>query len=247
VRPLHVGGRAFRDRADAGRALAGRLGSYVGRDDVFVLGLPRGGVPVAAEVAVALDAPLDVVLVRKLGVPGHPELAMGALGPGGVRVLNTPVVRSLGITTAVLDEVTAREQAELDRRQRLYRGQRPPPELEGKVVIVVDDGLATGATMRAAVSALRVTGPARIVVAVPVGAQPTCRELAAEADEVVCVRAPATFQAVGQWYDDFSQTTDEEIHRLLSPGPRPPGRPGGAAAAGGSMAARSDGGGPDGT
>lgn len=238
--PLHVGGRAFRHRADAGRALAGRLGHYAGRDDVIVLGLPRGGVPVAAEVAAALGAPLDVLLVRKLGVPGHAELAMGAIGPGGIRVLNTPVVRALDISDAVVDEVARREQVELDRRQRLYRGDRPPPEIRARVVILVDDGLATGATMRAAVSAVRAASPARVVVGVPVGAAPTCEELATEADEVVCVRSPDSFQAVGQWYDDFSPTTDEEIARLLASGYSDPAPTGGEDTAGGSMADRTD-------
>jgi len=224
-------GRAYRDRADAGQVLAAELGRYAGRDDVAVLGLPRGGVPVAAKVAAALGAPLDVLLVRKLGVPGHAELAMGAIAPGGVRVLNPTVVGSLGISDEVVEEVARQEEAELARRQALYRGDRPPPELAGRVVIVVDDGLATGATMRAAVSAVRATGPARVVVAVPVGARRTCRELAEVADEVVCARMPASFLAVGQWYADFSPTTDEEIRGLLD---APPGeRPG----AGGSMPA----------
>lgn len=242
-------GRAFRDRADAGRVLARQLLDYAGRDDVLVLGLPRGGVPVAAEVATALDVALDVLVVRKLGVPGHSELAMGAIGPGGTRVLNADVVRSHRITGAVLDEVAGRERLELVRRQQLYRDDRALPQLEGKVVIVVDDGLATGATMRAAVSAIRAAGPARVVVAVPVGAASTCRDLAAEADDVVCVRVPVTFQAVGQWYDDFSQTNDEEIRALLAarwPKGVPPTDD---APAGGSMAARTDdgGGGPVGT
>jgi putative phosphoribosyl transferase len=221
-----LGGRAFRDRADAGRVLASQLGQYAGRHDVIVLGLPRGGVPVAHEVATALGAPLDVLLVRKLGVPGHTELAMGAIGPGGVRVVNPSVVGALEIPDEVVDEVAREEEAELARRQQLYRGDREPPAVDGKVAIVVDDGLATGATMRAAVSALRAYGPARVVVAVPVGARRTCRELEEVADEVVCARIPATFQAVGQWYADFAPTSDAEIARLLGDagsGGDPPG------------------------
>jgi predicted phosphoribosyltransferase len=172
-------------------------------------------VPVAYEVAVALEAPLDVFVVRKLGVPGHAELAMGAIADGGVRVLNQSVVELLGLGDAVIADVAAREATELARRQVAYRGARSPVDVAAKIVIVVDDGLATGATMRAAVVALRSQGPARIVVAVPVGARSTCEQLRAEADEVVCVRAPFTFQAVGQWYEDFSPTTDEEIRSLL--------------------------------
>ncbi|HEV3402037.1 MAG TPA: phosphoribosyltransferase family protein [Acidimicrobiales bacterium] len=211
-----LGGRAYRDRIHAGRVLASQLAQYAGRDDVVVLGLPRGGVPVAHEVAAALGAPLDVLLVRKLGVPGHTELAMGAIGPGGVRVVNPTVVGPLGIPDEVVDAVAREEEAELARRQQLYRGDREPPAVAGKVAIVVDDGLATGATMRAAVSAVRGLGPARVVVAVPVGAGRTCRELEDVADEVVCARMPATFQAVGQWYADFAPTGDAEIRRLLS-------------------------------
>lgn len=218
-------GRAFRDRADAGRALAGKLAHCARTPDVVVLGLPRGGVPVAYEVAVALGAPLDVFVVRKLGVPGHAELAMGAIADGGVRVVNESVTKSLGLGEAVIDEVAASEGVELARRQLAYRGDRPPLDVSGKVVIVVDDGLATGATMRAAVVALRAQGPARVVVAVPVGARPTCAELQAEADEVICLRAPLSFMAVGQWYDDFSPTTDDEIRVLLAraSGPARPG------------------------
>jgi predicted phosphoribosyltransferase len=200
---------------DAGQVLALELRAYGGRPDVVVLGLPRGGVPVAREVATALGATLDVLVVRKLGVPGHPELAMGAIAPGGVRVLNANVVHSLGISPSTIDEVAREEAAELERRQRLYRGDRPFPKLADQVVIVVDDGLATGATMRAAVAALRADRPRRLVVAVPVGARSTCRDLSEEADDVVCARTPALFQAVGQWYRDFSPTTDEEIRRLL--------------------------------
>ena len=212
---MPLGDRAFRDRADAGRALAALLDRYRGRPDVVVLGLPRGGVPVAAEVASALGAPLDVFLVRKLGVPGHAELAMGAIATGGVRVVNQSVVDALDIPPAVIDEVAAREGAELGRRQRLYRGDRRPPEVAGRVVIVVDDGLATGSTMRAAVAAVRAQGPTGVVVAVPVGAAATCRALEADADEVVCARAPAAFRAVGEWYDDFLPTGDGEILAAL--------------------------------
>ena len=207
---------AFRDRADAGRALAARLGHLAGRDDVLVLGLPRGGVPVASEIASALGAPLDVLVARKLGAPGHSELAMGAVAPGGVRVLHHAVVRALGVPPEVVDHVARREEAEVARREESYRKGRPPLDVAGKAVVVVDDGLATGSTMRAAVAALRTLGPRRIVVAVPVGAQETCAQLATEADEVVCLEMPAGFRAVGQWYDDFSQTTDDEIRALLA-------------------------------
>ncbi len=189
---------------------------YARAPDVVVLGLPRGGVPVAYEVAVALGAPLDVFVVRKLGVPGHAELAMGAIADGGVRVMNESVAESLGLAESVIEEVAAREGLELARRQAAYRGGRQPVDIASKTVLVVDDGLATGATMRAAVVALGAQGPARIVVAVPVGARSTCDELRAEVHEVVCVRAPITFQAVGQWYEDFSPTTDEEIRSLLA-------------------------------
>ncbi len=216
----------FRDRADAGRALAGALGHLAGRSDVVVLGLPRGGVPVAHEVALALGAPLDVLLVRKLGVPGYSELAMGAIATGGVRVLNRAVIDPLSIAPEVVDQVAAREGAELDRRERAYRPGRPPLDVSGRVVVVVDDGLATGSTMRAAVAALRALGPERIVVAVPVGARETCQALAGEADEVVCARMPTAFRAVGEWYDDFSQTTDDDIRALLGPAPRSEGRSG---------------------
>ncbi len=216
----------FRDRADAGRVLAGALDHLRGRDDVVVLALPRGGVPVAFEVAKALGAPLDVLLVRKLGVPGHAELAMGAIAPGGVQVLNHVVTDALRIPPDVVDRVAAREGAELERRERAYRPGRPPLDVAGKVAVVVDDGLATGSTMRAAVAALGALGPARIVVAVPVGARETCEQLAREADEVVCARMPMGFRAVGEWYEDFSQTTDDEIQALLGPLFRLEGRPG---------------------
>ena len=206
----------FRDRADAGRQLLTRLGRLEGRDDVLVLGLPRGGIPIAYEVARGLGAPLDVFVVRKLGVPGQEELAMGAIATGGVRVVNPDVVEGLRIPPAVLDRVAAEEARELDRRQRAYRGDRPVPDVRGKTVILVDDGLATGSTMRAAVAALRAQGPQRIVVAVPVGAQSTCEELGREVDEIVCLATPEPFLAVGRFYDDFSQTTDQEVHDLLS-------------------------------
>jgi len=205
----------FRDRTEAGRLLAGKLMKYANRPDVLVLALPRGGVPVAYEAARALHAPLDVFLVRKLGLPGHEELAMGAIATGGVRVLNEDVVRGLGIPGEVIDAVAAEEQEEMGRRERAYRGGRPAPEVRGRTVILIDDGLATGSTMRAAVAALRRQGPARIVVAVPVGAVETCAEFQDEADEAICARTPEPFRAVGLWYDDFSQTTDEEVHDLL--------------------------------
>jgi putative phosphoribosyl transferase len=205
----------FRDRVEAGRQLATKLTAYAGRPDVLVLALPRGGVPVAFEVARALDAPLDVFLVRKLGLPGFPELAMGAIATGGVQVLNQDVVRATGVPEAVVASVTAEERRELKRRERDYRGDRPPPDARGRVVILVDDGLATGASMRAAVEALRRLGPARIVVAVPVGSPQTCAEFQAEADEAICARTPEPFFGVGRWYDDFSQTTDEEVRSLL--------------------------------
>jgi predicted phosphoribosyltransferase len=206
----------FPNRAEAGRRLAEKLEQYAGRDDVIVLGLPRGGVPVAYEVAQRLGVPLDVFIVRKLGVPGFEELALGAIASGGVRVLNDDVVRALPNANELVESVTARETAELQRREQAYRDGRPPPELRGRVVILVDDGLATGATMRAAVAALRQLGAAKIVVAVPVGAADTCRELEEEVDETVCVMAPEWFQAVGQFYEDFSQTSDDEVRELLA-------------------------------
>ena len=209
----------FRDRTDAGRQLAAELERYAGRDDVLVLALPRGGVPVAYEVARALRAPLDVFLVRKLGVPGQEELAMGAIASGGVRVLNSDVVDHLHIPDSIIDAVARQEQDELERRGREYRGDRSPPDVRGRTVILVDDGLATGSTMRAAVAALRRLGPSRIIVAVPVGARDTCEDMAREADEVVCARTPEPFLSVGVWYGDFSQTTDEEVNALLEQAP----------------------------
>jgi predicted phosphoribosyltransferase len=205
----------FRDRSEAGRYLAARLHQYANRPDVIVLALPRGGVPVAFEVARQLNVPLDVFLVRKLGLPGREELAMGAIATGGVRVLNDEVIRVLRVPEEIIDAVAAQEQEELERRERLYRGDRPPPDVRGRTVILVDDGLATGSTMRAAIAALRAQHPARIVVAVPVGAPDTCAEFKDEADDVICARTPEPFFAVGLWYADFSQTTDEEVHDLL--------------------------------
>jgi predicted phosphoribosyltransferase len=206
----------FRDRTDAGRRLAARLGEYAGRTGVLVLALPRGGVPVAFEVARSLRAPLDVFLVRKLGVPGHEELAMGAIATGGVRVVNQAVVRELGIDGGAFEEVAGRERAELERRERAYRGGRAAPEVRGRTVILVDDGLATGSTMRAAAVALRRREPERLVVAAPVAAREACEELRAEAEEVVCAETPEPFHGVGRWYEDFSQTTDEEVRELLA-------------------------------
>ncbi|MBA2572148.1 MAG: phosphoribosyltransferase [Gemmatimonadetes bacterium] len=205
----------FQDRVEAGQVLASELGAYVGQPDVLVLALPRGGVPVAFEVAQALHAPLDVFLVRKLGVPGHEELAMGAIASGGVRVLNRSVVDSLSIPDHVIAAVAVQEQRELERREHAYRGNRPDPEVRGRTVLLVDDGLATGATMRAAAAAIRAQEPRRLVVAVPVAARETCDEFRDEVDEVVCAITPEPFYAVGVWYRDFSQTTDEEVHELL--------------------------------
>ena len=205
----------FRDRADAGRRLAEKLTAYANRPDVLVLALPRGGVPVGGEVAQALGAPLDVFLVRKLGVPGCEELAMGAVATGGVRVLNDEIVRGLGISEREIDAAAARELQELARRDRLYRGDRPPPDVAGRTVILVDDGLATGATMRAAVQALRQQHPVRIVVAVPTASPDTSEALKVEADDVICAMTPEPFFAVGHWYEDFRQTTDDEVRDLL--------------------------------
>ncbi|MDG3004334.1 phosphoribosyltransferase [Paludisphaera mucosa] len=219
----------YRDRRDAGRVLATRLTRYAGRLDVLILALPRGGVPVAYEVARALHAPLDVFLVRKLGAPGQPELAFGAIATGGVRLLNANVVEGLGIAPEVVEAITAEESEELRRREREYRGSRPAPDVRGRTVILIDDGLATGASMRAAVAALRRGGPGRVVVAVPVAARSTRDDFGRDVDEMVCARTPEPFHAVGLWYRDFSQTTDEEVCDLLrraaeDPGPSDRGR-----------------------
>ena len=206
--------RAFRNRAEAGRRLASALRHLAGRNDVLVLGLPRGGVPVVYEVAKALGAPLDVFVVRKLGVPGHREFAFGAIASGGVRVLTEEIGRRLD--PRIVDAVTAAEQDELRRREYAYRGESPPLDVAGKTVILVDDGLATGASMRAAVGALRALGPARIVVAVPTAAPQACDDFRKEVDEVICADTPAHFIAVGERYDDFSDTSDEEVRWLLA-------------------------------
>jgi putative phosphoribosyl transferase len=206
----------FRNREEAGRELGRALSSRFGhRDDTVVLALPRGGVPIGYEVARAIGAPLDVFIVRKLGFPGHEELAMGAIASGGVRVLNDELFRQVPVPMHTVDAVTQREMLELERRERSYRGSRPPLNIRDKTVIVVDDGLATGSTMRAAVRALRQMNPRSIVVAVPVAAKETCDEFRAEADEILCLRTPEPFQAVGLWYDEFDQTSDEEVHELL--------------------------------
>ena len=208
--------RPFANRREAGIELASKLRQYAGRTDVVVLALPRGGVPVAFEVAEALHAPLDIFLVRKLGLPGHPELAMGAIASGGVRVLTEDVVRWYSVPDRTIEAVARQEQAELERREREYRQGRPLVDLRGKTVILVDDGLATGSTMKAAVEAARRHGPAQVVVAVPVGAPSSCEEVAEITDETVCARTPEAFSSVGQWYYDFSQTTDEEVRALLA-------------------------------
>ena len=211
-----AGDQVFADRAEAGQILAAALGQYAGRQDVVVLGLPRGGVPVAAEVAKALRVPLDVLVVRKLGAPGQEELAIGAIGEGGVRVLNAGLVRSLGLTDDDIDRIAVREERELERRVAAYRGGHDALEVAERTVIVVDDGVATGATMRAGLQALRAMGATKIVAAAPVGAEDSVATLAEEADEVVVLQTPAWFSAVGQWYENFGQTTDDEVRRLLA-------------------------------
>jgi predicted phosphoribosyltransferase len=208
----------FRDRIDAGRQLADRLNQFAKQPDVVVLGLPRGGIPVANEVATRLAAPMDVFLVRKLGVPGQAELAMGAIAEGGIEVLSRDLIRELGIPNSLVERTAVRERLELERRDVLYRGNRHAVDVRDRTVILVDDGLATGSTMQAAILALRQRRPKRIVVAVPVGARETCQSLARSADEVVCLATPEPFNAVGLWYEDFSQTSDEEVRRLLASG-----------------------------
>ena len=205
----------FLNRRQAGKKLAAKLKKYADRPDVLVLALPRGGVPVAYEIARALNAPLDVFLVRKLGVPNDEELAMGAIASGGVRVLNEELTSRFHFPESVIDEVASREQKELERRESLYRGARPAPNVKGRMVILTDDGLATGSTMRAAATALRQLEPLKIIVAVPVGAAETCEEFRSEVDEVVCAATPEPFMAVGAWYSEFSQTSDDEVRELL--------------------------------
>lgn len=205
----------FKDRRDAGQKLATELSAFAGRSDVVVLALPRGGVPVAFEVALALGAPLDIFIVRKLGLPGHEELAIGAIASGGVRVLNNDIVQTLRIPERVIDRVAQRELQELERRERAYRGDRPMPDVRDRTVILIDDGLATGASMRAAVAGLRALHPAQIVIAVPTAAPETCAALEREVDQIVCAMTPEPFYGVGRWYEDFSQTTDEEVRMFL--------------------------------
>jgi putative phosphoribosyl transferase len=205
----------FRDRTEAGRVLAHRLVAYANYPDAVVLALPRGGVPVAFEIAEALNLPLDIVVVRKLGVPGHEEFAMGAIASGGASILNQDLIRQLSLSDEIIEHIVAREQRELERRERTYRGQRPVLDVRDRIIIIVDDGLATGSSMRAAIAALRQKGPAKLIVAVPVGARITCSELEALADEVICLETPENFSAVGLWYRDFSQVTDEEVNDLL--------------------------------
>jgi putative phosphoribosyl transferase len=208
----------FQDRTDAGRRLAKELIAYKDQPDVLVLALPRGGVPVAVEVAEVLHAPLDIFLVRKLGVPGQEELALGAVASGGVRVLNQSLVRSLRISREEIEAVTAAERKELERRQRLYRDDRPAPEIRNRTVILVDDGLATGATMRAAVRALRQQQPARIIIGVPAASPQTCDEFRNQVDDIVCAITPDPFYSVGMWYRNFSQVSDDEVRALLAQG-----------------------------
>lgn len=212
----------FRDRVEAGERLAERLAEVPLGPDPLVLALPRGGVPVAAPVANRLGAPLDVLVVRKLGMPGHGELALGAVASGGVRVLNEEIVRSFAVDAGVIEQVAERESKEVERREHLYRGDRPPVDLEGREVVLVDDGLATGATMRAAIAVLESKKVRRSVVAVPVASEEVCREVAQEASEVICLETPAPFMAVGRWYRDFPQTGDDEVRRLLEASKGPP-------------------------
>lgn len=211
----------FHNRTHAGQLLAERLAPYAGRPDLLVLALPRGGVPVAYQIARALHAPLDVWVVRKLGAPHQPELAIGAIAPGGIQLLSSGLIRELGIPAGELEAITARERAELGRRLAAYRGTRPPIEIRAKTILLVDDGLATGATMRAAVASLRPLQPARIVVAVPVADPRVEAALAQDADEIVCLYTPPYLEAVGQWFDDFSQTTDDEVRALLAGATQP--------------------------
>ncbi|MBF2006217.1 MAG: phosphoribosyltransferase [Chlorogloeopsis fritschii C42_A2020_084] len=206
----------FHDRAEAGKLLARRLAAYANRPEVLVVALPRGGVPVAFEVAQALHAPLDICIVRKLGVPHHKELAMGAIAAGGIRVLNYDVISWLGISSKTIDEVAAKELRELQRRDHVYRGERPPLDVRNHTVILVDDGIATGSTIRTAIAILRQQQPQRIVVAVPVAPLATCQELRAEVEEIVCLSTPEPLYAIGLWYENFSQTTDEEVRELLA-------------------------------
>ncbi len=206
----------FRDRTEAGQVLARCLQQYKNQPDVLILGLPRGGVPVAYEVARELNAPLDVFIVRKLGVPGHEELGMGAIATGGVRILHEGIVREVGISPETIEAVSAREQAELERRERLYRGDRPAPTIKGRTVVIVDDGLATGSTMKAAIQAVRQQDPRQVIVAVPTAPSETCEQLKESAEHVVCPLTPEPFFAVGGSYVDFSQTTDEEVRELIA-------------------------------
>jgi putative phosphoribosyl transferase len=209
--PYHI----FHDRAEAGKSLAAKLETYANRPGALVLALPRGGVPVGFEVSRALNAPLDVFVVRKLGMPGHEELAMGAIASGGVKVINRDVVQRFRIQREIIEAVASREAEELVRRERLYRGNKPAPEISGRLAILVDDGLATGSSMSAALEALRKQNPDRIVVGVPVAAPSTCDEFRAQVDDIVCAVTPEPFYGVGMWYEDFSQTSDQEIHELL--------------------------------
>lgn len=205
----------YQDRSDAGRRLAARLAHHAGDPSLLVLGLPRGGVPVAAEVAEALGAPLDVYVVRKLGVPGQRELAMGAIGSGGVRVMNERVLLAAGVVPEEIEEVIREEERELERRERALRGDRPAPQVEGRTIVLVDDGIATGSTMRAAIAALQARGAGKVVVAVPIAASETCAELAEEVDEVICAATPDPVRAISLWYEDFEQTSDAEVRELV--------------------------------
>ena len=231
---------SFLDRSDAGRRLANRT-LHLRGEDVVVLALPRGGVPVAAEVARALGAPLDVIVVRKLGVPVQPELGMGAIGEGDVRIINPEVVAITHVTDAEIAAVERRERAELDRRARRFRGDRPRTPLAGRTAVIIDDGIATGSTARAACQVARAQGAARVVLAVPVAPPSACTALAADADEVICLETPGHFLAIGEWYQDFSQTSDREVVSLLQRAPRNAGRPRAAHLAGGSRAPAADG------